>query len=77
MDEKPRKDGMSPWIALGIVWDLIISVAIPTVIFALLGRWMDQRLGTGCLFLIIGLVLALLVVTKIVLKKGKTIAKRL
>lgn len=75
--EQPKKEGISPWVAMEIVWDLIITVAVPTVIFALLGRWLDQRYNTGFVFLVIGLVLALLVVTKIILKKGRAIAKRL
>jgi uncharacterized membrane protein YfcA len=73
--EKPRNP--TPWEALGIVWDLLIAIAVPVVLFALLGRWLDQKYGRSPLFTALGLVLALAIVVVIVQKKGKDIAKRL
>jgi len=73
--ENPRQP--TPWEALGIVWDLAITIAIPIVLFALGGRWLDGRTGRAPLFTVIGLVLALVIVARIVQKKGKDIADRL
>ncbi|MBU2509183.1 AtpZ/AtpI family protein [Patescibacteria group bacterium] len=78
MEQKPtEKPKITPWIAMGIVGDLVATVAVPTVIFALLGRWMDEKFSTKFVFLTIGLALALFIVAKIVIKKGRKIAKQL
>ncbi|MCR4278560.1 MAG: AtpZ/AtpI family protein [bacterium] len=67
----------TPWEALGIVWDLTISIAVPVTFFALGGRWLDNKTGRSPLFTIIGLILALVIIARIVMKKGKKIAERL
>ncbi len=68
---------VSPWQALELVWDLLFAIAIPTILFALGGRWLDKRFHTSPIFLILGLVLALVVAGIIVMRKGKEISKRL
>lgn len=73
--DKPHQPTI--WEALGIVWDLGITIAIPVVLFALGGRWLDERSGKSPLFTIIGLALALIVVARLVQKKGQKIAERL
>lgn len=78
MDEKtPQKRNFSALEAVEIVWEIGISIALPTVAFALGGRWLDKRLGTSPWFLIIGLFLSLTIVGFIVIKKGREIAKKL
>ena len=72
-----KKPDFTQWQALEIVWDLLFSIAVPTVLFALLGRWLDKRYGTSPWFVGIGLVLALGVSAVIVTKKGRIIAKKL
>ena len=62
---------MNTWKALGFVWDVLIAIAIPTVLFALVGRWMDTRWHIAPLFSIIGLVLALAVVVVLMMRKTK------
>jgi F0F1-type ATP synthase assembly protein I len=76
-EKQPVKKSLSPWQALSIVWDLLFAIAIPTILFGFSGRWLDQRLGTTPLFLVLGLLLSLGVVTLIVGRKAKDIAKRL
>lgn len=75
-NESPKK-GVSPAEAMGIVWDLLFAIAIPTTLLALLGRWLDRRYNTSPLFLAIGLLLALAAAGLVVVRKGKRIADRL
>lgn len=75
-NESPKK-GVSPAEAIGIVWDILFAIAIPTMIFGLLGRWLDNRYGTSPLFLAIGLLCSLAAAGLVVVRKGKRIADRL
>lgn len=47
------------------------SIAVPLVIFALIGRLLDRNFGTGHIFLILGLLLSLISTTIIMIKKVK------
>ncbi|MFH1620858.1 MAG: AtpZ/AtpI family protein [Patescibacteria group bacterium] len=71
------KKSMSPWQALNIVWDILLAIAVPTVIFGLGGRYLDKRYDTSPIFLILGLAMSLALVSVIVTRKAKDIAKRL
>ncbi len=52
----PRDDRSS--LALGLEWSSrITGVALEMVLPALLGYWLDQKLGTRLLFLILGAVM--------------------
>lgn len=73
----PPKPPLSPWQALGLVGDIGVQIALPTVGFALLGRWCDKRYGTSPFGVILGLAVALVVVGVLIVKQGKDIAKRL
>lgn len=78
MEEKPASSkGMGAVQALSLVWDVILSIAIPTILSALGGRWLDRRLGTTPIFLIIGLFCALGIVSILIVRKGKTISQDL
>lgn len=77
MGNESPKNAVSPAEAMGIVWEILFAIAIPTTLFALLGRWLDARYGTSPLFLAIGLLLALAAAGLVVVRKGKRIAKRL
>lgn len=54
MDEKVKQQS-STWFALALVWQLGYTIAIPVVVFALLGRFLDKRLDTSPLLLLIGI----------------------
>lgn len=56
-NEKHRYDA---WFAIGFVWDVFLSISVPTVVFALGGRWLDRRWDLSPLFTLIGLALSIL-----------------
>lgn len=62
---------MTNWQALDLVWDILLAIAVPSVLFALGGRWLDQRWHTTPLFLILGLLAALGITTLLVIRKAK------
>lgn len=75
-EQEPLKD-FSPWEAMGLVWDLVWTVVILTLVFALGGVYLDKLAKTKFLFTAIGFVLLVLVGKKILLKKAKRITDRL
>ncbi|MFA5935287.1 MAG: AtpZ/AtpI family protein [Patescibacteria group bacterium] len=72
----PKKDP-SLAEAVGIVWEVVVITVVPTIVFALGGRWLDRRYETTPLFLGIGLLFTLVVIAVLVMKRGKEIAKKL
>ena len=72
MDETrvPAKK-INKWQALGFVWDIFFAVAVPTVVFALAGRWLDMRWHVAPLFSILGLALALAIIYVLVKRKAR------
>jgi len=63
--------------ALSLVWDIIIIIAVPTILLALGGRWLDRRLHSSPWFTLLGLLIALAIVYLLVSRKAKDIAKSL
>ena len=49
--------------ALSLAWELGYLIAVPLVVLALAGRYLDHRWGTSPLFLLVGVVLSVLVTT--------------
>ena len=45
--------------SLSLVWELGYTITIPLVLFALLGRLLDRKLGTGPWLLLIGIILSI------------------
>jgi F0F1-type ATP synthase assembly protein I len=78
MEESKRKtNDISIWEAMGIVWDIVATVLILTTLFALGGIMMDRWLGTPYIFTAIGFILLIVLGYRIILKKGRRVAKRL
>jgi hypothetical protein len=67
MDKKEKP--ASSWSALGFAWELGYSIAIPLVLFALGGRYLDKKLGTSPWLLLGGLALAIVLTSIIVYYK--------
>ncbi|MEI7777473.1 MAG: AtpZ/AtpI family protein [bacterium] len=45
---------------IALVFELGYTIAVPLVLFALGGRFLDKRLGTSPLFLLVGIFLSLM-----------------
>ena len=74
--KKVRDKGKSDiWFALGLLGQLGYIIAIPLVILALLGRFIDKKYGTPPWFLIAGMFFALVISTFWVYKKTLIIMK--
>ena len=74
---KPSHRDPTIWEALGIAWDLLITVLVTATVFAFLGVYGDRWLGTGYLCKIIAFFLMFVIGYRIILRKGKAIAARL
>lgn len=62
---------LNSWQLLGLVGELGYIIALPLIILMLIGRWLDETLGTKVLFTILGLLLALVSSTYIIYRKIK------
>ena len=61
----------SPLEAVSFVWDVLFSIAVPTTLFALFGRWLDQRWHSAPWMTVLGLLLALALAAVLVMRKAK------
>jgi F0F1-type ATP synthase assembly protein I len=75
-ERKPSRDP-SIWEALGIAWDLLVSVLVTATVFALLGVFLDRWFGTKYAFKIAAFILMIIVGYRVILIKGRAVAKRL
>jgi len=71
MDHPNPLKSAVPWWAIGFVWDVFISIALPTVVFALGGRWLDNRWHTSPWFTLIGLTVSLVAVWFLIRHQAK------
>lgn len=60
---------------LNLAWELGYLIAIPIVIFALLGRFLDKKFGTSPWLLLVGILLALLISGFAVARKAIEVMK--
>ena len=56
---------------LKIAGDFGATIAVPVVLLALLGQWLDEKYNKGSLFLILGFVLAAVISAKMIYQKAK------
>lgn len=63
------------WSALSLAWNLGYTIAIPIVVLALGGRFLDKRFDTSPLFLLLGVLLSIIISTLGVYRKVKKIIK--
>ncbi|MFH1098463.1 MAG: AtpZ/AtpI family protein [Candidatus Uhrbacteria bacterium] len=73
MDEQHQRSPV--WAALAFAWELGYTIAIPLVVFALLGRFLDRRFGTTPWFLLVGVFAAIAASGIAVVHKVNSIAK--
>lgn len=63
--KKPDKQ----FSALGLAWNLGYTIAVPIVVLALAGRWLDKKLETSPWFLLAGILISVAVSSWAVYKK--------
>ena len=68
MNTKERKYTM---LGLRIVGDFGATIAVPVVLFVLLGQWLDEKYQKGPLFTILAFIFAALVSGKMIYQKAK------
>ncbi len=61
--------------ALGLAWNLGYTIAVPIVIFALAGRFLDKKLGTSPWMLLAGILVSIVLSSWLVYKKTLDIMK--
>lgn len=75
-DQKPGSVERKYWVfALRIIGDFGVTIAVPIVAFALLGKWLDGRFGTRPYLLIVGFVLAAIISGRLIYTKAKRLGK--
>ncbi len=62
-------------MGLRIISDFGASIAVPVVLFVIIGQWLDNKYEKGPLFTVIAFLLAALVSGKIIYKKSKQYGK--
>ncbi len=55
-----QKESNQIWSALSLAWELGYTIAVPIVVFALLGRFLDKWLGTSPWLLLVGIFASLI-----------------
>lgn len=63
------KGNMANFSAWQLSWELGYTIAIPIVLFALLGRWADKTLNTSPWFLLAGILVSIVASSAIVYRK--------
>lgn len=58
-------------LGLKIAGDFGATIAVPVIIFVLIGQWLDEKYAQSPWFTVSGFVLAVLVSGKIIYKKAK------
>lgn len=68
---------ITQWEAAGFVTEVLVSIAVPTTLLALAGRWADAKYGIGPWMTILGLLLSLAISALLVTRRAKEMAQRI
>lgn len=73
MSNSPKKDTDKEYIRLGlrIIGDFGATLAVPVVVFVLIGQWLDNKYHHDYLFTAIAFVLAAVTSGRMIYKKAK------
>lgn len=63
------------WSAMKFAWELGYSIIIPLAVFALLGKMLDEKMGTTPWALLSGILFSIIVTSFVVYKKTVEILK--
>jgi F0F1-type ATP synthase assembly protein I len=73
MNEENKKDS---WSAVSLAWELGYAIAIPLVVLALLGRFLDKKIGTSPWLLLTGILLSILISSYLIYRKTTNIIEK-
>jgi F0F1-type ATP synthase assembly protein I len=73
--DKNEKNNQKISSALSLAWELGYTIAIPLVVFALIGRFLDKNLGTSPWLLLVGIILSIIISTFAIYYKAVKIIK--
>ena len=78
MTENPgNKEKNQLWEALSLAWELGYAIAIPLVVLALGGRWLDRKFDTSPWMLLVGVIVSIPISTAVIyMKMVKIIGKK-
>ncbi|HRY82801.1 MAG TPA: AtpZ/AtpI family protein [Candidatus Moranbacteria bacterium] len=68
--EDKNKSQENSWSALSLAWSLGYSIAVPLVVLALIGRFLDKKMGTSPWMLLLGIIISIAVSSYMVYKKS-------
>lgn len=71
-----EKETDTKWSVISLAWQLGYIVAVPIVVFALLGRVLDKKLDTEPWLLLAGIFLSIITSTYLVYKKTMSIINK-
>jgi len=58
-----------------LAWELGYTIAIPIVLFALLGRWADEKLSSSPWLLLVGIIISILISSLLIYQRVKKLLK--
>jgi len=67
MDAKNKNE--KSWSVVSLAWELGFTIAIPIVILALAGRFLDKKLGTDPWLILTGVILSIVISSYLIYKK--------
>lgn len=74
MPENKKSD--AGWSATSLAWELGYSIAIPLIVLAIGGRFLDKKLGTSPWLLLIGILISIFISSYMVYKKTTEIMNK-
>lgn len=69
MEDMDKNKNQGSWSAVSLAWELGYSIAVPLVVLALGGRFLDKKMGTSPWLLLIGILFSIIISSYIVYKK--------
>jgi F0F1-type ATP synthase assembly protein I len=76
VEEKETDKKDKSWSATSLAWELGYIITIPLVVLALLGRYLDKKMGTSPWLLLLGLLIAIFASSYGIYKKSKDIIEK-
>jgi len=77
MPKSSRDQWGTAWLGLGLAWELGWSIALPVVVFTLLGNYVDQQTGSDFVFRLLGGLVGIGLGVYLVYKKAEGIKKKI